>query len=111
VGFLDKLKGTAKQAVSPGAQMNERDKIMKINQLGVDGQATVTSMTELGSQFGGGKEMQFELSVHGPDGDYPVSTKQSIHEQTLAGITTGGEVAVKIDPDDPQSLLVWGAAS
>ena len=35
-----------------------------------------------------------------------------MHEQTLAGIVQGGDViVVKIDPDDPQSLLVWGVAS
>ncbi len=111
MGFLDKLKGTAKQAVSPGAQMGERDKIMKINESGVEGRARVDSMTEVGTQFGGGHQIEFELTVHGADGDYPVKTSQSLHDQTLAGITAGGEVVVKIDPDDPQSLLVWGAAS
>ena len=44
-------------------------------------------------------------------GDYPVTMTQPIHEQTLAGVVVGGDVVVKIDPDDPQSLLVWGAAS
>jgi hypothetical protein len=111
VGFLDKMKGTAKQAMSPGSQMAERDKIMKINQSGVDGRAHVDSMTETGTQLGGGHQIDFELTVHGPNGDYPVKTSQSMHDQTLAGITTGGEVQVKIDPDDPQSLLVWGPAS
>lgn len=110
MGFLDKLKGTAKQAASPGSQMSERDKIMKINQSGIDGRATVDGMNELGSQFGGGKEVEFALTVHGADGDYPVTMKQSIHEQGLAGITVGGDVVVKIDPDDPKALLVWGAA-
>lgn len=111
MGFMDKLKGTAKQAVSPGAQMSERDKIMRINESGVDGRATVKAMRELGSQFGGGREVEFDLTVHGADGaDYPVTMRQSIHEQALAGIAEGGEVVVKIDPDDPQSLLVWGAA-
>jgi hypothetical protein len=110
MGFFDKLKGTAKQAVSPGAQMSERDKIMKINQSGVDGLATVVSMQEVGTSFGGGHDIQFQLIVHGAQGDYQVSTKQTMHEQTLAGVAQGGEVQVKVDPDDPQSLLVWGAA-
>ena len=35
MGFMDKLKGTAKQAMNPVGQMGERDKIMKINQSGV----------------------------------------------------------------------------
>src|SRR4051812_33602734 len=110
MGFLDKLKGTAKQAVSPGSQMNERDKIMKINESGIDGRARVDSMEEVGTQFGGGHQIRFQLTVHGADGDYAVSTEQSMHDATLAGVAQGGEVVVKIDPDDPQALLVWGAA-
>ncbi|MGE5407731.1 MAG: hypothetical protein ACM3NV_03880 [Syntrophothermus sp.] len=108
---MDKLKGTAKQALSPGAQMGERDKIMKINQSGVEARATVDSMREVGSQLGGGHQIEFELTVHPAEGaDYKVSTSQSMHEQTLQGVAEGGEVIVKVDPDDPQSLLVWGAA-
>ena len=112
MGFMDKLKGTAKQAVNPGGQMKERDKITKINASGVDATATVDSMQEVGSQIGGGHQIDFELTVHPSDGaDYPVSTSQSMHEQSLKGVEQGATVAVKVDPDDPQSLLVWGAAS
>jgi hypothetical protein len=111
VGFLDKLKGTAKQAVNPGGQMKERDKITKINASGVDATATVDSMQEVGSQIGGGHQIDFELTVHPAGGaDYKVATSQSMHEQTLAGVEPGATVQVKVDPDDPQSLLVWGAA-
>ena len=112
MGFLDKLKGTAKQAASPGAQMKERDKIQRINQSGIEAQATVVTMREVGTQIGGGHEIEFELTVHPAGGeDYPVSTSQSMHEQTLQGVTEGGRVVVKFYPDDPQSLLVWGAAT
>jgi hypothetical protein len=111
VGFLDKIKGTAKQAVNPGGQMKERDKITKINASGVDATATVVSMQEVGSQIGGGHQIDFELMVHPASGeDYAVSTSQSMHEQTLSGVEQGATVQVKVDPDDPQSLLVWGAA-
>jgi hypothetical protein len=112
MGFLDKIKGTAKQAANPKASMGERDKIMKINQSGVDGTATVDSMKETGTQLGGGHQIAFELTVHPAGGaDYKVATSQSLHDQTLQGIAQGGQVIVKIDPDDPQSLLVWGAAA
>lgn len=111
MGFLDKIKGTAKQAVSPGGQMKERDKIAKINQSGVDATATADSMSEVGTQLGGGHQIDFQLTVHPAQGeDYRVSTSQSMHEQTLKGVEQGGTVQVKVDPDDPQSLLVWGAA-
>jgi len=111
MGFLDKMKGTAKQAMSPGAQMGERDKIQRINQAGVDARATVNSMRETGTQLGGGHQIDFELTVHPSGGeDYSVSTSQSMHDATLEGIAEGGDVTVKVDPDDPQSLMVWGAA-
>ena len=112
MGFMDKLKGTAKQAVNPGGQMKERDKITKINSSGVDATATVDSMEEVGSQLGGGHQIDFELTVHPSGGaDYKVATSQSMHEQSLAGVEQGATVQVKVDPDDPQSLLVWGAVA
>ncbi len=113
MGFMDKMKGTAKQAMSPGAQMGERDKITKINQSGVEARATVDSMQETGTQLGGGHQIDFQLTVHPPDGgaDYQVSISQSLHDATLQGITRGGDVVVKVDPDDPQSLMVWGPAN
>jgi hypothetical protein len=112
VGFLDKLKGTAKQAMSPGAAFSERDKIMRINEVGVERRATVDSMRELGTQLGGGHEMEFELTVQGDGGaTYRVTTRQSLHDATLQGIAEGGQVIVKVDPENPESLLVWGAAS
>ena len=112
MGFLDKVKGTAKQAMSPGAQMGERNKIQRINQSGVEARATVNSMRETGTQLGGGHQIDFELTVHPATGeDYNVSTSQSMHDATLQGIHEGSDVTVKVDPEDPQSLMVWGAAS
>jgi hypothetical protein len=112
VGFLDKLKGTAKQAVNPTGQAAERDKIMKINQSGAEGRATVNSMQETGTQFGGGHQIEFDLTVHpaGGGADHNVQLSQAQHDATRQGIEAGKDVIVKIDPDDPQSLLVWGAA-
>jgi hypothetical protein len=111
MGFMDKVKGTAKQAVNPAGQKSERDKIMRINEAGVEARATVNSMSETGTQLGGGHQIEFELTVHPASGaDYAVSMEQSMHDATLQGIAEGGDVVVKVDPDDPQSLMVWGAA-
>ena len=112
MGFLDKLKGTAQQAMSPGAMAGERDKIMRINKVGVQMPATVNSMQETGTQLGGGHQMEFDLTVH-PEGgaDYQAHVSQSLHDATLQGIAEGGNIIVKVDPEDPQSMLVWGAAS
>jgi hypothetical protein len=112
MGFLDKLKGTAKQAMNPVGQAGQRDKIMRINKDGVQTTATVNSMTEVGTQLGGGHQIDFDLTVH-PEGgaDYQVKVSQSLHDATLQGIAEGGTILVKVDPADPQSLLVWGAAT
>ena len=112
MGFMDKLKGTAKQAINPVGQSGERDKIMKLNKVGVMTSATVDTMKEVGTQFGGGHQIEFDLTVQ-PDGGaaYKVHLSQSLHDATLQGIAEGGKVSVKVDPDDPQSLMVWGAAS
>lgn len=112
MGFMDKLKGTAKQAANPAGMAGQRDKIMRINKTGVETPATVDSMREVGTQFGGGHQMEFDLTVH-PNGgsDYQAHVAQSLHDATLQGVTEGGRIVVKVDPDDPQSLLVWGAAS
>jgi hypothetical protein len=109
---MDKLKGTAKQALNPVGQAGERDKIMRLNQVGVLTPAVVDSMKEVGTQLGGGHQIEFDLTVQ-PEGgaSYAVHVSQSLHDVTLQGIAEGGKINVKVDPDNPQSLLVWGAAS
>jgi hypothetical protein len=112
MGFLDKLKGTAKQAMNPAGQMGERDKIMKLNKVGVLTPAVVDSMQETGTQLGGGHQIDFDLTVQPESGaPYQVHVSQSLHDATLQGIEQGGKINVKVDPDDPQSVLVWGAAT
>lgn len=111
MGFMDKLKGTAKQALNPVGQAGERDKIMRLNKTGVMTPATVDSMKEVGTQLGGGHQIEFDLTVQ-PDGgqSYQVHVSQSLHDATLQGIAEGGRINVKVDPENPESLLVWGAA-
>ncbi|HUO73837.1 MAG TPA: hypothetical protein VMU39_23900 [Solirubrobacteraceae bacterium] len=108
---MDKRRGTAKQAMNPAGQAGERDKIMRINQVGVETPATVNSMREVGTQLGGGHQIEFDLTVHPAGGeDYDVHVSRSMHEATLQGVTEGANIIVKVDPDNPPSLLVWGAA-
>jgi hypothetical protein len=112
MGFLDRVKGTAKQAINPVGQAGERNKIMRLNQAGVQTRATVNAMREVGTQLGGGHQIEFDLTVH-PDGgaDYQAHVSQSMHDATLQGVSEGEQIIVKVDPHDPNSLLVWGAAS
>jgi hypothetical protein len=112
MGFMDKLKGTAKQALNPVGQAGERNKITRLNQVGVMTPATVNTMQETGTQIGGGHQIEFDLTVHPESGaEYQVHVSQSMHDATLQGVSAGAMINVKVDPEDPQSLLVWGAAA
>jgi hypothetical protein len=112
MGFLDKVKGTAKQAVTPGQQRDTRDKIMRLNQNGVMTTATLVSMQELGQQLGGGRETEFVLEVDPVGGGepYPATVRQSMMDGATRDMGPGSRLSVKVDPEDPQSLLVWGGA-
>ena len=112
MGFMDKLKGTAKQAVNPGGQMKERDKIAKINSSGVDATATVDSMEEVG--LADRRRPPDRLRA-----DRPSARRRRLQRRHQPGDAravaerrrAGRDRQVKVDPDDPQSLLVWGAVS
>ena len=102
--------GAAAQGQDMGAQMAERDKIMRLDQVGVDGRATVVAMREVGADpLSGGKTIEFDLAVQG-DAPYRATMQQSMHPVSLTGIAEGVDVTVKIDPEDPQSILVFGVA-
>lgn len=109
MGFLGKLKGTAKQAVSPGQMMGQRETAMRINQVGVERPATVRSANKVGSAFGG-DEYEFELEVEGADGtSYAATVRQAMHGSWT--VAAGDRITVRVDPDDPQSMLIWGGAA
>lgn len=109
-GMDPNAMAAAAQGQDMGAQMAERDKIMRIDQVGVDGRATVVSMREVGADpLSGGKTIEFDLAVQG-DAPYRVTMQQSMHPVSMTGIAEGVDVTVKIDPENPQSMLVFGAA-
>jgi hypothetical protein len=56
-----------------------------------------------------GAEVEFDLSVTSPTrASYPATIKQYLPPAVVTGIPVGTEVPVKIDPDDPGNVLIWG---
>ena len=52
-----------------------------------------------------------ELEVHPAAGDpYPATIVQQLIEQSADHYVNniGGEVKVKVDPNDPQKMVLWG---
>jgi hypothetical protein len=125
MGFMDKFKDAAKQAQDAAGQMGDAAKqgmnpanigvaadVNRIGNEGIETKATLKSLTKVGDQqFGGGTEYQMELEVQ-PEGGapYPATINQQLIEQSVAHYeqNIGGEVTVKVDPNDPNKMVLWG---
>jgi uncharacterized protein DUF3592 len=120
MGFMDKFKDAAAQAQqaaqggdATGGQLEVRDRAMKLNQSGVDTPATVTGLRETGNtDIGGGKEIEFTVEVQ-PAGGSPYTTtfNQYMIESVMQQVSEGSGITVRVDPDDPNSMLFWGLRS
>ena len=125
MGFMDKFKDAAKQAQDAASQMGDAAKqgmdpsnvgvaadANRIGNQGVETKAVLKALTKVGDeQFGGGTEYQMELEVQPEDGaPYPAMITQQLIEQSAAHYENniGGEVTVKVDPADPNKMVLWG---
>jgi hypothetical protein len=119
MGFMDKVKDAANQAskgmgmgtgMGVGDQAGYQQRAMKLNQSGVNTPATITAVTETGNtDMGGSTEVAFEVEVR-PEGGapYAASFKQFMMAGSMNSLAAGREVTVRVDPDDPNSMMYWG---
>jgi hypothetical protein len=125
MGFMDKMKDAAKQAQEGASKMGEAAKegmspstfgtaqdVNRIGTHGVETKAILKSLTATsGAKFGGGTEYQMEIEVH-PEGGapYAASITQQLIEQSADHYkqNIGGEIKVKVDPADPNKMVLWG---
>jgi hypothetical protein len=119
MGFLDRLKGAAESAqaatskVGVGAsagQMALANRAQKLIKVGVDTPAHIDTMTPTGNtDKPGGTEYDITLTVTPSAGDaYEVTTNQYIYPSNP--FTAGENVTVKIDPGDPNVVMIFGHA-
>jgi len=117
MGFMDKMKQaaegvqaqTSKVGVGASAdQMGLANKAQKLMKVGVDTPAHIDSMTPTGkTDKPGGAENVIEITVSPAGGTpYSVTTNQYIYPS--APFSAGEDVTVKVDPDDPNSVMIWG---
>ena len=127
MGFMDKFKDAAKQAQDAtkavggsvasmggmGGAAETAAKTNKIAQQGVKHPAVLKGMRETGNEdpLSGGVEFELEVEVKPTGGDpYTATFAQQILGTQVDGYKQkiGGEIVVNVDPDDPQSMLLWG---
>jgi pimeloyl-ACP methyl ester carboxylesterase len=125
MGFMDKVKGTASQATDAakagGQAMREgmssdtaatAAKMQKLSQSGVEQKAILQSMTATGkTAVGGGIEHTLVVEVQPVGGAaYTATFNQDLIQASVDAFQqkVGQEITVKVDPDDPQSMVAWG---
>ena len=127
MGFMDKFKDAAKQAQDAtkaaggsvasmggmGGAAETAAKTNKIAQQGVKHPAVLKGMRETGNKdpLSGGVEYELEVEVRPTGGEpYTATFAQQMIAQSVDGYKQkiGGEIVVNVDPDDPQSMLLWG---
>jgi hypothetical protein len=127
MGFMDKFKDAAEQAQQAaksagdsvasmggmGGAAAEAEKANKIAQQGVKTPATLKSMTPTGNKdaLSGGVEYTVQVEVK-PEGGQPYTATfaQQLIPQSISAYEekVGGEIVVNVDPDDPNTMLLWG---
>ena len=119
MGFLDRLRGAAESAqaatskVGVGAsrgQMDLANRAQKLVKVGVDTPAHIDAMTSTGNtDKPGGTEYDITLTVSPSGGaPYSVTTNQYIYPSNP--FSEGENVTVKVDPDDPNVVMIFGHA-
>ena len=123
MGFMDKFKQAADMAKAPGqslanmggpaAAAEHAAKVNKIGQQGVLTPAVLKGQrdTSRTDPLSGGEDWEIDVEVR-PAGGAPYAA--TFTQQILGGAVStyqakiGAEIQVKVDPDDPQSMLLWG---
>ena len=125
MGFMDRMKDAAAQAgdaaKAGGQAMSDgmssetaasAAKMQKLATSGVEHAAILKSMTPTGkTALGGGIEHQIAVEVRPAGAEpYEASFTQDLIQQSVDGFQrkVGAQITVKVDPDDPQSLVAWG---
>jgi hypothetical protein len=117
MGFMDKVKQAAESAqaqtskIGVGASGNQIDlanRAQKLMSSGIDTPAHIDKMTSTGkTDKPGGTEYMITLAVKPAVGEpYEVITNQYIYPS--APFSEGEDVTVKVDPDDPNVVMIFG---
>lgn len=125
MGFMDKMKDAANKAQAGARQVGEAAKegtsaatfgtsqnVNNLAQVGVETKAILKGLeAQGGKKLGGGTAYQLDLEVHPESGEpYPATITQELIEQSADHYkqNIGSEIKVKVDPADPNNMLLWG---
>jgi hypothetical protein len=117
MGFMDRVKQAAESAQAQtskigvgasGDQMGLANKAQKLMNEGVETPGHIDSMTSTGNtDKPGGTEHAIEVTVTPAGGEpYQVTFNQYVYPS--APFSAGEDVIVRVAPDDPNTVMLWG---
>lgn len=109
------LGGSMRMARDGMAQMSQtldgvagyQQKVMHLTQVGVPGTATITAIRQTGTFVNENPECDLDLQVTvGGGAPYAATVRQTLAMVAIPHFQPGKEVPVKVDPQDPQSMII-----
>ena len=124
MGLMDNIKKAQEQAqqamqqggagqMSPSAgDVEYANLAMKLNQSGLDGTATINSVTESGEGSDPvNKAYDIAVSVELADGQsYDTTVHQYLTQDAVNAYQPGKKFQIKADPDDTSKVMLYGEA-
>jgi hypothetical protein len=106
-GFRAVRDGVAQSSAMLQNLATDGQKAQHLMASGQVGQATISSIRQTGKLINYNPECELELqvSVNG-SAPYAVTHRQVVAQVALAGFQPGASVPVRVDPADPQSLII-----
>jgi len=106
-GFRAMKDGVAQANEMLGQMASDGQKAQYLMASGSVGQATITAIRQTGTMVNYNPECDLDLqvSVNG-SAPYPVTHRQVIAQVALPSFQPGATVPVRVDPTNPQSLIV-----
>jgi hypothetical protein len=106
-GFRAMKGGVAQANAMLGQMANDGQKAQYLMQAGRVGSATVSAVRQTGTFVNNNPECELDLRVAVDGGaPYPVTCRQVLAMVALPGFQPGASVPVRVDPNDPQSLII-----
>lgn len=106
-GFRQMKDGVAQANQVMGDMAADGEKAQRLNAAGQDGTATITAVRDTGMTVNDNPSIEMDLQVQVAGGaPYPVTHQQVVSRLAIGNFQPGASVAVKVDPADPQSIIV-----
>jgi hypothetical protein len=106
-GFRAMKDGVAQANDMLGQMASDGQKAQYLMQSGRVGTATVAGVRQTGTFVNNNPECELDLQVVVDSGTpYPVTHRQVLAMVALPGFQPGASVPVRVDPNDPQSLII-----